>query len=236
MRTSKSQAYLLVPIFLGISAFFAVMGPFALDPNNIAWLASSDDIAQHYLGSVFYRYGPWSLPLGLNPNFGLEVSSSIVFSDSIPIMAFLLKLLNYLLPEPFQYFGIWALMCFILQAVFAWLLIGLFCNDEIAKAFGIVLLLFAPPMINRLGVHTSLASHFLILIALFLIIKPSQKHRVIYWCALLGVSSLVTFYLFAMVSVLWFTDLLDRVFKNKSISIKLLVSYFLLISINWLHK
>ena len=94
MQASKTQFQLLVPIFLGVGAFFAVMGPFALDPQNIAWLASSDDIAQHYLGSVFFRYSPWTLPLGLNPNFGLEISSSIVFSDSIPIMAFLLKLLK----------------------------------------------------------------------------------------------------------------------------------------------
>jgi uncharacterized membrane protein len=234
MQTSKRQFQLLVPIFLGVGAFFAVMGPFALDPQNIAWLASGDDIAQHYLGSVFYRYGPWSLPLGLNPNFGLEVSSSIVFSDSIPIMAFLLKLLNHLLPEPFQYFGIWVLMCFILQAVFAWLLIGLFSKDVIVKIFGTGLLLFAPPMIYRIGLHTSLASHFLILIALFLILRPSKKNRVFYWCALLGLSSLVAFYLFAMVSVLWFTDLLDKTFKNNSITIKLFLNELALVFVTLL--
>jgi hypothetical protein len=221
MQASKTQFQLLVPIFLGVGAFFTVMGPFALDPQNIAWLASSDDIAQHYLGSVFFRYSPWTLPLGLNPNFGLEISSSIVFSDSIPIMAFLLKLLNPFLPEPFQYFGIWILLCFILQAMFSWLIIDLFCKDDFAKAFGTGLLVFAPPMINRLGAHTSLASHFLILIALFLLLRASQKHRVLYWCVLMGLSSLVAFYLFAMVSVLWFTDLLDKTFKNKSITIKL---------------
>ena len=138
----NSFAYgVLAPILFGIGAFFLVIGPYALDPNNIAWLTTGDDIAQHYLGAVFYRYGPWTMPVGLNPNFGIEISSSIVFSDSIPIMAFILKTFSSWLGEPFQYFGIWILICFLLQAVLAWMLIGLFCKDLKQDTLYILILL-----------------------------------------------------------------------------------------------
>jgi len=37
-----------------------------------------------------------------------------VFFDSIPLLAFLFKPFTSLLPEPFQYFDLWLLACFIL--------------------------------------------------------------------------------------------------------------------------
>ena len=217
----NSFAYgVLAPILFGIGAFFLVIGPYALDPNNIAWLTTGDDIAQHYLGAVFYRYGPWTMPVGLNPNFGIEISSSIVFSDSIPIMAFILKTFSSWLGEPFQYFGIWILICFLLQAVLAWMLIGLFCKDNLTRIFGAGLFVFSPPMLYRLGAHTSLASHFLILAALYLVLRQENKHRIFLWMLILGLSSLTAFYLFVMVMGLWIANILDKSIISKLLSIK----------------
>jgi hypothetical protein len=62
----------LLPLLIGVVAFFLVVGPRALNPLNIAWLGNGDP-ATHYLGWVFFRQSPWSFPIGLNPSYGLEL-------------------------------------------------------------------------------------------------------------------------------------------------------------------
>ena len=102
-----------------------MVGVNPLIPSNIGWLLNKLDPAQHFLGWDFYRNSPWTLPVGLNPRFGLDLSSSIVYSDSIPLLAIPFKVFASFLPSPFQYFGLWVLVCFILQAWACWKLIEL---------------------------------------------------------------------------------------------------------------
>ena len=108
-RISGVTIATIASILIGLGSFFLVVGPLALNPNNVAWLDGGFDPTQHYLGWVFFRHSPWSIPLGLNPHFGMDISSSIVYSDSIPILAILFKPFAALLPETFQYFGLWLL-------------------------------------------------------------------------------------------------------------------------------
>jgi len=82
--------YYLIPILIGIATFFYGVGPIPLNPEKIAWL-NSFDFLQSYLGWAFFRQSPWDFPIGLNLNYGLDLGNSIVYSDSIPILAFFLK-------------------------------------------------------------------------------------------------------------------------------------------------
>ncbi|WP_221066617.1 DUF6311 domain-containing protein [Methylomagnum ishizawai] len=198
-----------LPVVLGMAAFWMVVGPRVLDPTNIAWLGDGDP-ATHYLGWQFFRHSDWHFPLGLNPDYGLELGNAIVFSDSNPLMAFLFKPVAALLPEPFQYFGLWMLACFILQAWFAWKLLGLVVDSQAIRALGCGLFLFSPPMIWRLNGHISLMGHFLILAALYLVLCPWSKRRSPAWALLLGVTALVHSYFLAMVAALWLADLVGQ--------------------------
>ena len=164
----------LPPIFLGIIAGIFVAYPI-FNPFNVTWLGGSLDPAQQYLGWALFRAGPWSFPIGLNPFNGLEFSNSIVFSDSIPIFAFIFKLISPFLPLQFQYFGFWTLICFVLQAWFAWKLIGLITLNKWIQWLSSGFFVFSPPMLVRVGLHTALVSHFLILAALYLIFRSNQK-------------------------------------------------------------
>lgn len=214
---SRLQA--LIPIFLGLLGFFLVAGFSVLNVQNIAWLGGALDPAQHYLGWALYRNTPLSFPVGLNPDNGLDFSNAIVFSDSLPLLAILFKPLNFLLPKVFQYFGIWTLVCFILQAYFAWKLVGLISDSVWIRLFSASLFIFSPIMLLRVGLWTSLTSHFLILAALYLIFRPSQSYRIAYWTLLIAIASLTHFYLLAMVLVLWIASLLDAVFIQKKLSL-----------------
>lgn len=199
----------IIPAFIGIFAFLLIAGPEILDPQNIAWLAGGDP-AQHYLGWTFFRQSEWTFPLGLNPLFGLDLSSAIVFSDSLPILAFLFKPFSAFLPESFQYFGLWILLCFVLQAMLAWKLAGLITQDIIVKISITGFCVFSPIMLWRLRGHISLASHFLILSAFYLYIQSRQTPRPIAWVVLLCATTLIHFYLLAMVGAIWVASLVDR--------------------------
>lgn len=215
-KTSGHAWSVWVCILLAIAAFFWVVGPLALNPQNVAWLDGGFDPAQHYLGWVFFRNSAWSFPLGLNPAFGMDISSSIVYSDSIPLLAFLFKPFAAFLPETFQYFGLWLLLCFILQSYFAWRLIALLQMPGIATIGAVILLLFSPPMFWRIGMHAALVAHWLILAALYLNFRTSRTHHAIYWAFLISSSALIHFYLLSMVLGLWIASLLDSVRMAKS--------------------
>lgn len=223
INTKRSLLIFLLPIGLGIAAFFLVVGLSPLLPSNTAWL-NGQDPSTHYLGWSFFRHTPWSWPLGLNPNYGLSISSSIVFSDSIPLLAFLFKPFSALLPEPFQYIGIWVLLCFILQAWFSWKLAQLISDDwRIQLLICGLLGVFAPPFLKRLGLHAALMGQFVILASLYLNFRTNQSKSLLAWLTLMLVGALINIYLLAMIGGLWIANLIDRYF-GKKISIKKIIA------------
>lgn len=207
-----------LPVLLGILAFFAVVGPKILLTSNLDWL-SDGDFATHYLGWLFFRNSTWSFPVGLNPRYGLEISNAILFSDSNPLLAFLFKPFSSILPETFQYFGLWLLLCFILQAYFAWKLLGLLSDDVRIRILGAVLFVFAPPMLWRIQCHPSLAGHFFITAALYFMLNPDIRRRKTVWAVLLVTAAMVHSYLVAMTALIWLAGLTDKIIK-RDISIK----------------
>ncbi len=68
------------------------------------------------------------------------------------------------------------------------------------SAFGTLLATLAPPMLDRLALHSSLCAHFLILAAFYLYLTP---HRPARWLGLLAVTALVHAYLLVMVLAIW---------------------------------
>lgn len=210
MRIDCRRLANLLPVAVGTSVFLCVIGYRVLDPTNIAWLEQGDP-SQHYLGWLFFRNSGPSFPFGLNPGYGLEISSAIALSDSNPLLAFLFKPFSSLLPVPFQYFGIWVLFCFILQAWFAWKLIGLASDDKVIRLLGAAFFCFSPPMIARMMGHLSLSGHFLIVAALYLALHPRLQRRVLAWGLLLAAASLVHAYLLAITGLLWLADLAAKV-------------------------
>ena len=213
----------LLPIALGFSAFFLIAGPFVLDPGNQQWLFGGGDATQHYLGWLFFRNGPWSIPLGLNPSYGFDIKNSIVYTDSIPLLAIPFKALSFLLPEPFQYFGLWVLLCFVLQALIAWKLLSLFSNDRILNFLATGLFVFSVPMVSLLPENPALASQFLILGAIYLNLRNTKSFPLWTWVTLLVLSVLIHFYLFVLIASLWASDFLDRLLIKKIISVKLAI-------------
>lgn len=227
------RAEYVISLLLGVLAFWAIVGPLALIPTNIAWLQHGDP-STHYLGWSFFRRSDWSFPIGLNPAYGLEISNAIIFSDSNPLLALFFKPFSLLLSNPFQYFGIWLLACYTLQSFFSWKLVGLITNSVAIRVLGTGIFLFSPPMMMRLHEHLSLVGHFFVIAALYLTFHPRLKRRQLTWGTLLLVVSLVHAYLLAMVALIWLADLAQKTIETTSSLRKAvleLVTLFLLIGI-----
>ena len=210
---------LLTPTLLGILGYLVVIGPLPLDPTNIAWIRNGDSIYP-YLGWAFFRNTSWLNPIGLNPSYGLDISSSIVYSDSIPLLAIFFKIFHSFLPSNFQYLGLWLLICFILQSVASWKLISLFEKNKIILTLTSFLFIFTPCLLWRvyvpeLGLQTAIVSHFFILFSIYLILNKKFHDLNFYWTALLATSILINFYMFIMVFLLWCANIGDLLLSRK---------------------
>jgi hypothetical protein len=196
-------------LFLATGLFFAYFGGLTiLDPSNYNWFKGEDPL-QHLLGWLYFRETPiWQFPLGINPDFGEATSSSIVFSDSLPIFAIPLKFINSILPEKFQYFGIWIGLCFLLQAFFAMAILRRLGLAPWPSVLGAILILASPIMLYRLHGHEALIGHWMILAAVYLYLQP--RYAMKRWLLLIVIATGVHAYLLAMVGSVWLADMIQR--------------------------
>lgn len=203
----------LIAALAGVAIFLLCCDPRILRPGEVGWLMSGDP-AQHFLGWQFFRNSPLlQFPLGANPMYGDGQSSTIVFTDSLPLLAFLFKPLRSVLPPLFQYDGGWILGCFVLQAFFARRLLRRFTDSRSLPLLGAALFALSPPMIWRLYGHYTLMGHWMILAAYGFYF--ARRRSAAKWFALLAVATLVHAYLVVMVGALWGADLLRRHFERE---------------------
>jgi hypothetical protein len=192
----------LIAIALGSALFFWWMGygP-TLDPTDLGWIYH-DDPFTHVLGWEHYRSAPLAqYPITQNPLYGLELSSNVVFSDSIPIVAVVLRPLSALLPRPFQYLGLWILVSCVMQAYWSLRLV-LLRTDRLRDAvIGSLVFLTTPVVLERFGGQTAVGSHWLVLWALWLYLEG--RTRLAAWAGLLLLAVGVHAYLFVMVGAIW---------------------------------
>jgi hypothetical protein len=215
-RAERNQV-LSYSLVIGTAVFIYVTGGAIINPTNRDWLMFGD-AAQHYLGWEFFRHTPllqW--PIGANYPLGMELSGSIVFTDSIPIAAYIAKLFSPILPTTFQYLGIWIWLCFVLQAFFAQRFLKFFLSNKAHVYLGACFVVLSPPLIYRL-VHTgyghiALASHWLILASFCLYLRPGRND--LRWSLLIALCWLIQAYFAPMVAAIWLASLFKRLYKDR---------------------
>ena len=186
---ARSNAWIEVVVFaiIGAAVFLIIFGVTPLDVTNDRWILNhyvEVDIVQHYAGWMAFRDSPWQFPLGAYELIGEGV---ITYSDSIPWVAIFCKLFREILPGTFQYFGIYVLLCYILQGISGGLILRLFTKRRLTVFLGTVLLCCSPIMMERAFRHTALASHYLILFALYLYLNTRNTGKLSWGYLLLSV-------------------------------------------------
>jgi hypothetical protein len=153
----------------GATFFASLAGSGLLDPREVGWVFHGD-WQWHFLGWHFFRNESWHLPPGALTTYMEPIGSAIGYTDSIPLLAFILKPFAALLPNPMQYLGLWLLICFVLQGVFGSVLIGAWTKDPVIRTLAGCLFVLVPTLLGRLA-HPALCSHWVLLWALWLTMR-----------------------------------------------------------------
>lgn len=170
----------IVAALLGGIAFVLIYGVKILNPLYTDWLLTGGDPSQHYLGWEFFRRSDWYFPLGLTDQLAYPLKTSVIYTDSIPIFAVFFKLFRSILLQQFQYFGIWGLLCFVLQGYYAAKILGERSSSKTVILAGSIFFIVSPIMVFRMYYHTALAAHWLILLAIYFYFKHEKEYRDIF--------------------------------------------------------
>ena len=179
-KTVKRININIVAALLGGIAFVLIYGIKILNPLYTDWLLTGGDPSQHYLGWEFFRRSDWYFPLGLTDQLAYPLKTSVIYTDSIPIFAVFFKLFRSILPQQFQYFGIWGLLCFVLQGYYAAKILGERSSSKTVILAGSIFFIVSPIMVFRMYYHTALAAHWLILLAIYFYSKHEKEYRDIF--------------------------------------------------------
>ena len=191
----------------GALVFISLYGVEILDVTYDDWLLTGwYDLSQHYVGWKLYRMSGWHFPVGLCDTSFYPYLASVVYTDSIPLLCLLFKILSPILPGTFQFLGLYGLFCFMMQGGIAKLLLRRVLRNELQCCIGCVPFLFCAPLWQRMFYHTALASHYLILMGLMLFMYRDRLRgtvrRVVCWCMLGCLCVSIHFTIYGMVSVM----------------------------------
>ena len=203
--------FILIIISLLLAIFF--VGPINFWFSSTNWLYGSGDLSNAQLGWKFFKDDAWRFPIGKNPNYGLELSNSIVFTDSIPLFAIIFKFLNSLGSRDFQYISLWIFLNFFLQTLFTFLIIHKSTKDNYFSLLASVLLLLSPFMLFRMSHHFSLGAHWLILASfyIFYFARDNQKEK--YWFIIIFLSILIHLYFTLILLIIYMSFVFEKALK-----------------------
>jgi hypothetical protein len=228
--------YQLFIIAISIGFWIYLLGPNFINPKNVEWLYSGD-LSIYQIGWNFFKNDVWRFPLGSNPNYGIYYQGSIVFSDSIPLLAIFFKIFNKFLPNSFQYFSLWILASIYLQLFFSFKIIYKLSNNLVFSLISCLFFCISTIFLNRSGIHLALTGQWIILLA-FYIELHQNKNKIWYRNLNILLSVLIHFY-FTIILVLFYIfqkiyNLLNKEEKIKIFCIELFITFISMISLMYI--
>lgn len=209
-RGTGRHPYLTVAIFSGVIGaciFILIYGVQVLDGTYVDWIRNATgDFSQSYYGWSFYRASAWHFPPGLMDSVAYPSLTSIIYIDSVPLFNFIFKVLSPLLPETFQFFGIWGLVCFVLNAALGSCCVYRLTHSPLYSTACSPLFALCTFAIQRLYTHTALAANWVILAGILLVLMtfdvPDRRRFVFLWAALFAVGVSVNIYYLPILGII----------------------------------
>lgn len=205
-RARRPRSLLLLAALAGALFAWYMLGWGGIAGTSDYWKTNHNDSVQSIAGLRYYMNEGWSWPPLRIHSYGVPDGTTLMLTDSIPLLALPAKLLRSVLPAGFHYFGYWVALCFVMQAVaIVALLIVAGFRGYAAALVGSALGLLQVSLLSRFF-HAALMGQFLItltLVAGLLVARSKRPLRTAWWLiVLLLVTFFVHPYLFAMVAVL----------------------------------
>ena len=212
----KSYKIYTNQLLLLIISFLITLYLFGLNNFNFSnkdWLYLGD-LSQYQISWEFFRNDIWRFPIGSNPNYGLDIANSIIYTDTIPLFAFIFKLFKNFLPEDFQYFSMWIFLCIYLQILFSFLITLKLTKNYYFSIIAMFFFVSAPIFLNRTNINLSLVGHWIILFSFYIELSNSKSKSLLRGFNLI-LSSLIFFYFTIMLMILNSLTYLFLLIKRK---------------------
>ena len=184
---SSREALPNILILLAALVFFLLKFDLnVLDVTHSNWIYNlSFDPRTEIISWNYYRHTPWSFPIiGRLEGYDYPTVTGSAMTGIVSPLAVPFKLFSNWLPDEFQYFGWWFLLCYLLQGYFGLKLINatgqrsvvqamqntptfssVYQSSYIVRVFAAIFFILSPPFLMRTG-HMHMISHFFILAAL----------------------------------------------------------------------
>ena len=208
----------VIGALIGFIFFTSFYGLTIVNPGYTDWIFQpiTHDTAQHFIGWEFFRADSTG---GMINGLAYPEGLPVTFMDAIPLLAFPFKWLSAWLPANFQYFGLWALGCYVSMGGVAAVLtrkvwLALFAKKSDQKslwqllfvAAGSLIFVVTPMLIARSLYHPALAAHWLILAGILLVWDAVKFKKawsfVLAWSGLLMTAVLVHPYFVPMLGAM----------------------------------
>jgi len=200
-------------ILLAITSGLKIINPMYTD-----WLQFGDGTGE--ISWEFFRNQPViQFPLGKNPMYGLENSSSIVYDNPVPFFSLIFNPLSEFLPYRFQYIGLFLFLTLSLNYFAAYLIFNKFNFTKFQSSISAIIISTTPIIINRFVDHThyALTSAWIIFFSIYNFVE--RKNKFLYWTLLYLSCILIHPYYLPFVFVLHLS-LLALLLKLKKIGVK----------------
>ncbi len=180
--------WLFLSLLIGFSFSYLIVPGFVLHPTNISILHG--DPLCHYAGWEFYRSSAWSWPITSIPNLMYPIGTSVVFTDSFPLLSIILKLFSKFLPNSFNWIGTACVINSSLMFYSGSLFFRILRPDVIFNIIAGLFTLLSSVFVWRFLGHFALTAQWIIIFELLLIMKPkvNLKKDILYQLLLIFLS------------------------------------------------
>ncbi|WGL60476.1 DUF6311 domain-containing protein [Pigmentibacter sp. JX0631] len=212
---NKFYISFIVITFISLLVFSIKFSFKILDPSYVNWL-NSGDLIQNYLGWYTYQTSPLSFPLGVHYTMNYPMGTSIGYTDSLPLFALIFK---YILPAGYQYFGIWLLICHLMQAWLSLLIIRIFNRNLLLSLISSVFIYLSPVFLHRY-LHMNLECHWLVLLTIYIYMtKLNLNYKLKLFSLILIISAWIHPYVSFLLAI-YYSFFLFQEFINSNLKIK----------------
>ena len=219
-RTIQVLITLALSSIFGFALYCLFYGPATLNVSYVDWIyKTGGDLFQTQLGWEWFRQTPWHFPLGRIDLYGYPFGTYVTYMNAIPLAAIVSKLFSPILPQHFQYIGLWNLTSLIGQFFFGMLIVREFTRSYPKQITAAALLTISAPLIYRAFYHDSLTSQWLILAGIWLTLFEYRHQRSLQglWILLLSTALVIHIYLMVMIAPMYAISLYFRYFREKKI-------------------
>ena len=227
---NKKNLSILTGCLFSLLFILIICTPQNVDPLYTGWVRNGGgDNLQHYLGWRFYRNDGWNRFLLFMRNLNYPVGTSVIVTDSNPLVCLLLKPLNSILPDEFQFNGIWIVLSYLLIALFSGVISWHLTRKVTFTLAGTIISIFNPVVMQRALIHDTLTAHWLILAAVWLALNFKKRWNPVGWFVLTEAALLIHIYFIPMIAFVLVLQIIRMLVKKQPvINMIVLIAVFLL--------